>query len=164
MIFFFDRTSFIILWFSLLAGIFFEGWTACRNFFFFFCNFPLQEFFLGNCHPLPPPPPVISNGPPLSSANIFQTQKRNASLPPIKSSLLITVERANVACQPDIYNKETAFVPTSTHFCLGGGVMFIFFVKHCICRWWWFFGVYLVNGKSNHRVIIIVVLLYHSQS
>ena len=95
---------------ELLAGIF-----------FFFCNFPLQEFFLGNCHPLPPPPPVISNGPPLSSANIVQTQKRNASLPPIKSSLLITVERANVACQPDIYNKETAFVPTSTHFCLGGG-------------------------------------------
>ena len=59
--FFFDSTPFIILWFSLLAGIFFEGCTACRNF-FCVCNFPLQEFVLG----IVTPPPVISNGPSLT--------------------------------------------------------------------------------------------------
>ena len=55
-------SCFDILCFSLIAGIFLDGELLAA---IFFGKFPLQEFFGGNCQP-PPPPRVISNGPPLT--------------------------------------------------------------------------------------------------
>ena len=58
----------LINYLTLLARIFFGWRSACTN--FFLEKLPLQEFFWGNCHP--PPPPGISNGPPLTTLKIAE--------------------------------------------------------------------------------------------